>query len=113
MSERKWMQAWDEGRWRDQRERREPWRWFDSLRIAMDEVNESHEDIVHVAGEDALCQGVAYGVTPPKFTVWSRERVYFPVSGGELSDFASSWSVVDSVPRNPCDERTSVDGNSE
>jgi len=39
------------------------------------------------------------------FTVWTAERIYFPTSSGD--DPVTVTTGVKSVPRNPCDERTS------
>ena len=77
--------------------------WKDLISEAMEEKKESWKDVVQctLSKEDLLAEfDDSYGATEGRpFTLWTKERVYFPaVYDGE--------ERVASAPRNPCDEAT-------
>jgi len=76
--------------------------WRVEITETMKESGESWEDVVQTTLTDEEMDRVFDGgfgsVCGCAFTLWTKERVYFPMSydGAEY---------VKSVPRNPCDER--------
>lgn len=80
--------------------------WRAELEAVMQEDGETWADMVAYAppGPEAEVFDVEFddgygGHNGPRFTVWTKKRVYFPV----VYDGAE-W--VSSVPRDPCDECT-------
>lgn len=77
--------------------------WRMKLAAAMQEAHESFDDVVAttLSNEDmdvTFCDGFGGSEGKP-FTLWTKNRVYFPV----VYDGAE-W--VESVPRDPCDYAT-------
>jgi hypothetical protein len=75
--------------------------WKDLISKEMEEEKESWRDVVRctLSEEDLLAEfdnGYLESKGKP-FTLWTKERVYFPAIYNE-----AEW--VASVPRNPCDE---------
>ncbi len=76
--------------------------WRHKIGKLMEENGEAWLDVIHVA----ICEGgldVEFddghgNAQGPAFTLWTRERVYFPVEYDGLD-------LVNSILRNPCDER--------
>lgn len=62
--------------------------WSKELRLAMDFAGEGDSRVVASTQNLEKLQ--------PPFTVWTQDRVYFPV----VYSSTSCW--VESVPRNPC-----------
>ena len=77
--------------------------WKDLISEEMEEEKESWRDVVRctLSKEDLLAEfDNDYMVSQGKpFTLWTKERVYFPA----VHDGAER---VASVPRNPCDKAT-------
>ena len=76
--------------------------WRKEIEHALEMNNEAFDDVVDMifAGDIDEVFDSGYGCSQGcNFTVWTKDRVYFPV----VHDGAE-W--VGSVPRNPCDEAT-------
>jgi len=77
--------------------------WHELITSKMTEQGESWDDVVsHTLSELELHRFFDSGYGGPEgtpFTLWTHKRVYFPgcYDGAEF---------VESVPRNPCDEKT-------
>ena len=83
---------------------REKTTWRKSIALALDQQGETFNDVVGTTLTDKQWDkefsddfGGSEGCS---FTLWTKERVYFPV----VYD-GSEW--VESVPRDPCKEATS------
>lgn len=77
--------------------------WRELISRALEEQREAWSDVVRCTLTDAEMDvrfDEGYGSAEGKpFTLWTAQRVYFPV----VYD-GSEW--VESVPREPCDEAT-------
>jgi hypothetical protein len=76
------------------------------VELEMGDHGDTWNDVVGIANRGALDLGHTSGYDlPPKFTVWTAKRVYFPVSA--IGD--DGCDTIASAPRNPCDEGVSVE----
>lgn len=78
--------------------------WRKMIENEMSVHNDSFDNIVHQIGETENWLDINFkngygGTEGPPFTLWTNERVYFPVQYD-----GSEW--VSSVPRNPNNEIT-------
>ena len=81
--------------------------WRELIAAAMNESGETFADMVSTTLTEYDMDKSFYdgfgGADGEPFTLWTTNRVYFPVCYD-----GSEW--VGSVPRNPCNERTSHHG---
>ena len=77
--------------------------WKELIELSLKQHNESWSDVAHsTLTEDELNRrfDCSFGGTEEvAFTLWTTNRVYFPVQYD-----GSEW--CESVPRNPCDDKT-------
>jgi len=81
------------------------------LNIELQYNNETFDDIVYSTLTDQQLEKVmSYNSYYPKFTIWTKQYIYFPIniSYHSPADYVEDCSIIESVPRAPGDYKTDI-----